>query len=175
MRTALLAMAIVGGALSAATQAQAPAMPPQPGYDSMGPNGNGDRSVTREAYLADAARRFARMDADHDGHLTQGERAAFREAMRDRQIADGATPPPPPPPPPPRDDHGDRGHGGIGQGGARDVTQQDYMARAAERFDRMDTNHDGRLDASEMASMRGMRRHDPRGDRTPPPPPPGGE
>ena len=172
MRTALLAMAIVGGALSAGAQAQAPSMPPQPGYGAMRPDGNADRVVTREAYLTDAARRFARMDADHDGHLTQGERTAFREAMRDRQIADGAAPPPPPPP---HDDRGGRGRGGWGQGAGRDVTQQDYMARAAERFDRMDTNHDGRLDASEMAALRGMRGHDPRGDGAPPPPPPGGE
>ncbi|RZM06055.1 MAG: hypothetical protein EOP67_75570 [Sphingomonas sp.] len=38
------------------------------------------------------------------------------------------------------------------------VTKADWQARSAARFDRLDTNHDGSLDATERAAMRDRRR-----------------
>lgn len=49
------------------------------------------------------------------------------------------------------------------------VTREEALAQAAQRFDRMDLNHDGKLTADEMeqagARMRAMRN----GDSAPPP------
>jgi hypothetical protein len=169
MKTILLALAC-GSVLTAAAPAQTPPMGPPPAMNPMAADANHDGIVTRDEYLADAEQRFAQMDADHDGRVTRKEREAYRDAMRDRRIADGAAPPPPPPggqgPEGRRPD--DRGPGGPGGG---DMTRADYMARAAERFDRMDANRDGRLDATEIAALR-ERRHERRGGDTPPPPPP---
>ena len=52
------------------------------------------------------------------------------------------------------------------------VSRQEAIDEATRRFDRMDANHDGKLDAAEMERMgpgRGMRG----GGDMPPPPPPG--
>jgi hypothetical protein len=73
-------------------------------------------------------------------------------------------------------DHGDRGP----------ITRADFIARADQRFDRMDSNHDGVVTADEIGSMGGGRRGmAPRGtdapppaddaNAPPPPPPPGND
>jgi len=51
------------------------------------------------------------------------------------------------------------------------ITRQEALAQAGERFDRMDTNHDGKLDAGELAAMRRGPRGagGGRGDMPPPP------
>lgn len=46
-------------------------------------------------------------------------------------------------------------------------TRAQALARADERFDRLDTNKDGKLSPDELMAARG-----PRGDMPPPPPPP---
>lgn len=54
------------------------------------------------------------------------------------------------------------------------ITREEAIAQAAERFDRMDLNHDGKLDRSELQQvgqrMRGMGGMG--GDMPPPPPAP---
>ena len=55
------------------------------------------------------------------------------------------------------------------------VTREDYEARALKRFDRMDANHDGMIDATERANAAEMRHVDRRERResvTPPAPAP---
>ena len=51
------------------------------------------------------------------------------------------------------------------------VTRQEVLDQAGERFDRIDANHDGKLDRNELQragrALRGMR-----GDMPPPPAPP---
>jgi hypothetical protein len=54
-----------------------------------------------------------------------------------------------------------------GNGGGRTLTRADATARAGARFDRMDTNHDGKLDATEMAAARSAMHHGRRGDAAP--------
>ena len=53
------------------------------------------------------------------------------------------------------------------------ITRDEYRASAMARFDRMDANHDGKIDRTEMANLREMRQVDRRegqGGQTPPPP-----
>lgn len=56
------------------------------------------------------------------------------------------------------------------------ITRQEVIDEAAQRFDRMDLNHDGKLDQGEMQAagqrMRGMRGMRGMGGDMPPPPPP---
>jgi Ca2+-binding EF-hand superfamily protein len=57
------------------------------------------------------------------------------------------------------------------------VSRDEMRAQADQRFDRMDANRDGLIDAAEMEAMRGPGRGAgrPRGDMPPPPPEDAGE
>jgi EF hand len=78
-------------------------------------------------------------------------------------------------------------HRGMGKGMGQDanhdgvITRQEALDAAAKRFDRMDTNHDGKIDATEMKAMRDLRQMRGvggpygRGDMPPPPGSPDGE
>ena len=109
------------------------------------------------------------MDTDHDGRITAGEMRAYREALHDRMVASGRDVPVPPP--------GGRKHDGMGRrmdpNGDGSVTRDEFEARALKRFDRMDANHDGTIDATERANAAEMRHVDRRERRdgvTPPAP-----
>lgn len=155
---AALGAAMLGGLGVASVQAQTPPPPPAPMQQS---DADGDGVVTRDEAAADADRRFAAMDTNHDGKLTRDERRAWREQRRA--------------PPPPRDGRGD----GDGDGARRhrrdaDQTQAEFRDRALKRFDRIDTNHDGRIDANEREAMMMLMRsrrlgHDRRHDGQMPP------
>ncbi|WP_254602831.1 EF-hand domain-containing protein [Sphingomonas bacterium] len=168
MRNVLIAIALASTAIGGAAYGQSDAppsgqMPPPPpqrgggqGGGMMAADANHDGIVTREEALAAADRRFDEMDANHDGTITPDEMTAYRDAAMARR-GGGATPPP----------------GGPRRGGGRTVTRDEYRARQIERFDRMDTNHDGKIDRTEMANMREMRQGDRREQNsggTPPPP-----
>jgi hypothetical protein len=51
------------------------------------------------------------------------------------------------------------------------MTRANALDRAAKRFDRLDANHDGKLDAAELAAARPMRGPRGGGDMPPPAPP----
>ncbi len=155
---AALGAAMLGGLGVASVQAQTPPPPPAPMQQS---DADGDGVVTRDEAAADADRRFAAMDTNHDGKLTRDERRAWREQRRA--------------PPPPRDGRGD-GDGDGARRGRRDAdqTQAEFRDRALKRFDRIDTNHDGRIDANEREAMMMLMRsrrlgHDRRPDGQMPP------
>ncbi|MEH3120798.1 MAG: ca2+ sensor protein [Sphingomonas phyllosphaerae] len=139
---AALGAAVLGGLGAASVQAQSMPAPPagSPPAPMQMPDGDSDGLVTRDEAAADADRRFAAMDANHDGKLTRDERRAWREQRR--------APPP-----------GDR-MGGPERRPRRDVdqTQAEFRDRALKRFDRIDTNHDGRIDAKEREAMMLMMR-----------------
>jgi hypothetical protein len=144
-------------------------------------------------------RMFQRLDADNNGQISREEFAQGRRGRGMRgpggpggpgPMADGASGPDGPPPPGgPGMRRGFR-HGGPGMGmrmGARMfgeagfVTAEQFRARALERFDRADANHDGTLTAGERHAqrdaMRGrlgrhMRVGPPPGGPDGPPPPP---
>ncbi|WP_404338822.1 EF-hand domain-containing protein [Sphingomonas sp. MMS12-HWE2-04] len=95
---------------------------------------NGDGIVTREEALAEAAQRFARMDANRDGKISKDERpeptgsqgGRFGGRMLERM-----------------DTNGD----GV-------ITLDEQRAQASQRFDRLDANHDGKLDKAEIDAAR---------------------
>ena len=145
-------------------------------------------------------RMFERLDADHDGQISREEFAQAHHGRGMRgpggpmrgpggpgAMADGGPDGPPPPGGPGmrRFRHGGP-DGGMGMpmrrgarlfGEAGFVTAEQFRARALERFDRADANHDGTLTMAERRAQRGeMRRHrrmgpPPGGPDMPPPPP----
>ncbi|MEA1082974.1 hypothetical protein SFC76_01775 [Sphingomonas sp. CD22] len=139
-------LAIASGLLATAAVAQTVPPAPPPGGGMMRLDANHDGVITRPEMIAEAEARFAAMDADKDGKVTPAERDAARPQWR------GA---------------GNRPRGG----GDREMTRAETLARAGQRFDRLDTNHDGKLDAAELAAARPMRGPRGGGD-TPPPAPP---
>jgi len=165
MRKTVLTLMLAASAITSAAGAQTPATPPSP----MRQDAN--RVSTRAEAIAQADARFAQMDTDHDGRITVGEMRAYREALHDRMVASGRDVPVPPP--------GGRKHDGMGRrmdpNGDGSVTREEFEARALKRFDRMDANHDGTIDATERANAAEMRHVDRRERRdggTPPAPAP---
>ncbi|PTM46907.1 EF hand domain-containing protein [Sphingomonas aerolata] len=118
-----------------------------------------DGVLTRAEVVAQAEAQFARLDADGDGIVTAAERQAAREAMRDRRearmAARGKTLPPEPAGM--ADGKKDQMMRGRRGGGDGVLTQAEFIDRAGQRFDRMDANRDGRLDAGERPDRRAMR------------------
>ncbi|MEP9400706.1 EF-hand domain-containing protein [Sphingomonas silueang] len=97
---------------------------------------NNDGVVTREEYRAQAAAAFDRQDANKDGKVDATERQQWREQR------------------------GGRRGGGMARIDARRdgvVTRAEYQARALARFDRLDLNKDGRIDATERGQHRQQR------------------
>jgi hypothetical protein len=124
------------------------------GMGMMRADANGDGVVTRAEYGAQVDARFARMDANGDGKI-DGD-----ETLRGRYARGGDAPPPPPPAP-------------AGAGAAPPPpppmlsgTRDQFRAAAMARFDRLDANRDGKIDAGEMQAMMVMRGARPGG---PPP------
>lgn len=128
---------------------------------------NGDGIITREEAIASSDAMFDRLDANHDGVLTPDEMQAARGAMRRGGTPPsgdmGATPAPPPP----------AGAAPMG------MTRQQWHDRALRQFDRLDGNHDGKVDRTEIANYQSLmrerrmeRRNNQSGGDMPPPPPP---
>jgi EF-hand domain pair len=133
-------------------------------------------------------RMFDRLDANHDGNISRDE-FAQAHAMhgpgghRGRRMG----PPPggpggddmgPPPPGGPDGPDGRAGPGGPGMRGQRMfgaagfVTAEQFRARALERFDRADADHNGTVTVAERQAMRGQMRGRMRGPRSAPEAPP---
>lgn len=135
------------------------------------PRSDSDRVIPRADALAEADRRFDRMDVNKDGKLTPEEMRQGRgpgapgssaspeaiNAMAARRFAQ-------------LDTNGD----GV-------VDREEFRAQAARRFDMIDTNKDGVIDAAErqaaraamgdrMGAMRGRRADGVGGDMPPPAP-----
>lgn len=165
MRKTVLTLMLAASAITSAASAQTPTTPRPP----MRQDANQDGVATRAEAIAQADARFAQMDTDHDGRITAGEMRAYREALHDRVVASGRDVPVPPP--------GGRKHDGTGRrmdpNGDGSVTREEFEARALKRFDRMDADHDGTIDATERANAAEMRHVDRRERRdgvTPPAP-----
>ena len=153
---------LILAALLAQTSADSmpPAPPPSPARALMQADANSDGIVTRDEALAQADAQFAAMDTDHNGKLTGEERRAGMAAMRAART--GGDTPRPPRGDGPRDG-GPRGGGYMGGG---DMTQAAFRDRAAQRFDRLDADHDGTVSRAEMTAARSAMRG---GDRPQPP------
>ncbi|KQN90054.1 hypothetical protein ASE95_15175 [Sphingomonas sp. Leaf231] len=128
--TAAVTCAAMLGATCATAQTPSQAASPDP---------RGDRIVTRNDAAAQADRRFAVMDANGDGKLTRDERRISR-GQRHQPVSTTAD--------------GDNKGAGSHRGRDADQTQGQFRERALHRFDRIDTNHDGRIDQREREAMR---------------------
>lgn len=134
MTAAALGGAVLGGFVGIGAQAQpigkaAPAPADTPAGPFRAADGDRDGTVTRDEAAAEADRRFAAMDTDHDGKLSAEERRAYR--VRNHPVRNAR---------------------------AREMTQAQFRERALRMFDRADTNHDGRIDAREREAMALMMR-----------------
>ncbi len=155
MRKTLLSLMLAASAItSVASSAQTPTAPPPP----VPRGANHDGVATRAEAIAQADARFAQIDTDHDGRVTPGEMRAYRAALHDRMIASGRDVSPPAP--------DRRKPDGIDRRkdprGDYSVTREAFTARALRRFDRIDANHDGIIDATERANAAEMRHVDRR-------------
>ncbi|MFD2234421.1 hypothetical protein [Phaeospirillum tilakii] len=129
-----------------------------------------DGTLSRAEFLADAEAQFARMDLDHDGFITADELSEYREPFRPR-------PPEDKPVPPPGAERGGPPGGGRGgpfggpPGAPRHhatassadpvmsadtnldfkVSRDEFLRQAEHQFETLDRDHDGRLDAAELA------------------------
>ncbi len=146
MRKIILSLAVAASALTAAA-CSAQAAPSTPAIQ------------TRAEAIAQADARFTQMDTNHDGLISSTEMQDYRAAIRDRMIVRGGDTPTPAPNERGRRD-GMRGPKGSGNMGS--MTKAEFEARAGQRFDRVDTNHDGVIDATERANRAEMRHVDRR-------------
>lgn len=156
-----------------------------------GADTNGDGILSRMEFLAEAALRFDRMDINKDGALSTDElRAGHRDRhSRSGPAGAGLTESGPAGRPHDRPDAagplGARGsEDGPGRGAAMfarfDANGDGKLARdevtqmPADRFDRLDTDHDGYLIPAELRAAAARRgrpgRPGPRDDQPPPPP-----
>lgn len=143
-------------ALASATIATGAAAQEGPGPRGGGmqrADANGDGKISRAEYQAQVDSRFARMDANGDGSLDSDE-MPMRGMARRSMAPDG---------PPP----GAKNTSLTAPTGP--ISRDQFRSLSVSRFDRIDTNHDGSIDADEMAAARPFRGG---GDRSAPPPPP---
>jgi Ca2+-binding EF-hand superfamily protein len=113
----------------------------------MAADTNHDGVITRAEYDAQAADRFAKLDANGDGQVSPDEMKAAMGRMRGGQ--DGAAPHPAAQGPMGHHRHGDlmtrldTNHDGR-------ISRDEMRAQADARFDKLDTNHDGFIDKAEL-------------------------
>jgi Ca2+-binding EF-hand superfamily protein len=91
-------------------------------------NADGMLSRSEAAALPRLAKHFDAIDANRDGQVSFEELKAFHQAHRGH--------------------HGAQGKAMLGPDGK--VTREEFLARAAARFDRLDANKDGLVTAEEM-------------------------
>jgi len=172
------------------------------GPSSHGPRGgmmmmadaNRDGTITKAELTAALEARFARLDANKDGKLTQEDRAILRQQRLDERFAamdtdkngqiskaefaavhqgrDGGHDRMGKPDGPEGRGWGHRGpgHGDAGRDGA--ITKAEFMARPLAMFDKADANHDGKVTAEEMKAAREAFRDGWKDRKGQPPPPP---
>lgn len=173
MKTLLIAALL--GAVAMPALAQTGPVPGGAGHMNRA-DADGDGVITRAEAQAMADARFDRLDTNHDGRITADE-------MPTRGPGGGA--PGMASPPPGGPEMAGRMGRGVGAGMLRRadangdgvITRDEFRAAEARRFDMMDANHDGKIDAAEreqfMQAMRDrMAARGARGGGDMPPPPP---
>ena len=125
---------------------QAAAQPPQGRWGgALGPNGE----LTRQKAEELARGQLGRLDANHDGVITNDE----IEKIIDRMSTAGVPP-----------EAAERIRGMMTRFGKDGrIVIADVVKQRLETFDKYDTNHDGKLDANEMAAARAAEGGPPRG------------
>ncbi|SEN22628.1 EF hand [Sphingomonas gellani] len=132
MNRCLVAIALGVAATGTAATAQ-DAAPRGRGMSVMRADANGDGIVTRAEFQADVDARFARMDRNGDGVLGPDEGPRWGRGRGAEAGADAQAAPSP------------------------SMTRDQFRERAMRRFDRLDTNRDGRLEQAEIAAGQNQR------------------
>jgi len=101
-------------------------------------DGNKDGIVTREEVMAMADREHARFDRNKDGVVDQADREALRKESVDYAVKRMAH--------------------RLGAGPDGKLTREQFQAKAAERFARMDYDGDGTISRDERPGGHGWRR-----------------
>ena len=133
----------------------------------------GDRMARNEGPMRDPAAAFDRLDANRDGMISREEFGRAREIREERRVVISGVPGAPGVPGM-NDEHRGNGKmnrkgGGRGMGGGgmmrladldRDgrVSLQEATTSALQRFDRVDTNRDGRITPEERKQQREQRK-----------------
>ena len=125
LRAAALALVLAAAGVAGAAQAQ-----------MASPDANGDGVITRDEQSAASQARFDRMDANHDGVIDAGEVAQVKAMLGDRGARQGAM------------------LDKLAADGGGKITKAAFMVASDARFDRMDANHDGKIDQAEMDAAR---------------------
>jgi Ca2+-binding EF-hand superfamily protein len=106
---------------------------------------NHDGKISRDEFLAARSAQFDRLDRNHDGYVDASDTSSLPERAQRvvRMMMQSAD----------------------GNGDGR-ISREEFNAMPAPMFDRMDTDHDGQLDADEVAAARkrGAQRIDRAGD-----------
>jgi Ca2+-binding EF-hand superfamily protein len=172
-----------------------------PGGGLMAADTIHDGKISHAEFAAQAAARFARLDANGDGQISPDEMKATMERMHEAMGGHrgpggpGGAMMPPPPGGPMGGTMSGGGHHGHGMLERLDTNHDGRISRDEMRadmdrhFDKLDTNHDGFIDKAEMDAARdhmkqhmGKRMHRgmpggpdgmPAPGDGPPPPPPG--
>ena len=120
----------------AACLTASPALAQQGGALAMlqAADANGDGAITRAEAQAARATMFDRLDADHDGFISQSERASRQDAQARRSL-EGA----------------DANHDGR-------ISRAEMMNQPYRGFDWLDRNNDDILSAQELESARAFMR-----------------
>ena len=129
MTKLFLAAALAGTMLGGAAMAAQDAPQGRGGGMMMRADTNGDGSISRAEFTAQAEARFARMDKNGDGFITADEMGGKGGRGGGRLMA------------------ADTDHDGK-------VSHAEFTAMAAARFARMDANNDGEITADEMPAPR---------------------
>lgn len=138
MRTILVAAAVLG-AFAASASAQGGMMARIAAMDL-----NHDGSITKAEARTARETEFRAVDTDHDGFLSQAERDA-RRAQFAAMRPEGASA------------KGDRGGGHGGRedtNGDGKISHDEFMNAPYRLFERLDTNHNDVIEASELAAAR---------------------
>lgn len=104
-------------------------------------DGNHDGKITRDELRQARDRMFSRLDRNGDGYLTQDD---FQRRLLSRRGGAGAA-------------GGDRYAGMqavMDKDGDGRISRDEFVNGPARLFDRADTNHDGTVDAAELAALR---------------------
>ncbi len=97
---------------------------------------NNDGAITRDEFLARPTQMFARLDANSDGVISAEERPQRRE----------------------RAERGERqGRRHADANNDRQISQSEFVAMGASRFERLDSNGDGRVTREEADAARAQR------------------
>jgi hypothetical protein len=137
MKSTILAAVSILALSCGAALAQGPG---GPGGGLVAADANKDGVITKAEFDTQRTARFAELDTNKDGFLSDAERAAGRAGGPPPGAQAGGPPP------------GGGGGGNMDANGDGKISKAEFLANNG-MFARVDTNKDGKIDAAERAAM----------------------